>query len=644
MQTLTMQQIADLTGVQRPVVSMWRRRSESSDVPFPQPLASADLRFDAGEVATWLEQTGRGNNGDASVEAARHSSAFDLLTADLDRASALLLLHDLRGEPLGDLDAEEVLGDGHHLRMDDLLPVDTLRSALADRQLCATVDAVVEAAFSGAAVLGDLVAGFATRRGTWAGEALTAPASHLMADVLSALCGVHERALVPVGVGGLMLAGIAADHPHENRRPRVLRSDVGRPRAVEELAAWRRLAAAGSVTDIDELDAADIDGLVWLLQEQAPSDVEDFFGRIGDVLTDVGPSDVLVVVGPAALMIDPRGAAARRAFLAPRDDFVEPLRHVARLPKGLSRFGGRRRLALWVFSRIDSPWTAAGALSDAAIDEVMIAGLAADVVAMTTNGVDPVSHAFTSAVVRATDHFVRQPALTAPAPTRPRIAPAEVLARVWELDRDRLLVDQELAMSSQGAASIPFTAATYELGRDHAGAKIPSDAIVATAAGSVTVIGPDEVRDPALLGSRAVDRLQLERTAPQAQLTQPGDVIYVGSGGPAAFVDEVGGHVVQTPARIFRCRDAETNDRQLVPAVVAEDIAGQTGSDRSTWQLRLVPVDDVKPLGHALAILDGRAAALRDELRSLNDLRTLTLDGFADGSLTTLPTPRKAER
>lgn len=644
MQTLTMQQIADLAGVQRPVVSMWRRRSASSDAPFPQPLAGAELRFDAREVAAWFEVTGRGNNGDAPIEAARYSSALDVLAADLDRASALLLLQDLRGEPFGDLDAEQVLSDGHHLRMDDLLPIDTLRSALTDRQLCATVDAVVEAAFSGVEVLTDLVSVFSARQGTWAGEALTAPALRLMADVISALYRVDERALVPVGVGGLMLAGITADHPHENRRPTVLRSDLGRPRSGEELAAWRRLAAVGCVTDTDELGAADVEGLVWLLQEQAPSDGKEFFGRIGDALADVGPSDVLVVVGPAALMIDPRGSTARRAFLAPRDDFVEPLRYVARLPKGLSRFGGRRRLALWVFSPLDSPWTAAGGLSDAALDEAMIAGLAADVVAMTTNDVDPVSHAFTSAVVRATDHFVRQSALTAPLPNGPRLAPAEVLAQVWELDRDRLLVDHELATSARGAASIPFTAATHELGRVHAGAKIPCDVIGAPTAGSATVIGPEEVRDPALLGSRAVDRLELERTAPQARLTQPGDVVYVGPGGPAAFVDETGGHVVQAPARIFRCRDAETDDRQLVPAVVAKDIAAQRGSDCSTWQLRLVPVDDVRHLGHALAVLDDRAAALRDELRSLNDLRILTLDGFADGSLTTLPAPRKAER
>ena len=54
MATITMQGIADLAGVKRPVVSMWRKRFADSGNPFPAPLDNAKLKFDATEVGQWL--------------------------------------------------------------------------------------------------------------------------------------------------------------------------------------------------------------------------------------------------------------------------------------------------------------------------------------------------------------------------------------------------------------------------------------------------------------------------------------------------------------------------------------------------------------------------------------------------------------
>ena len=68
MATITMQGIADLAGVKRPVVSMWRKRFADSGNPFPAPLDNAKLKFDATEVGQWLRGTGHGNNPDAHLE------------------------------------------------------------------------------------------------------------------------------------------------------------------------------------------------------------------------------------------------------------------------------------------------------------------------------------------------------------------------------------------------------------------------------------------------------------------------------------------------------------------------------------------------------------------------------------------------
>src|SRR5699024_9481094 len=105
--TLTMQSIADLTQVLREVVSMWRTRSAGSEHPFPPSLSSRELVFEAGQVAAWLEATGRGNNPDAPLEVLLHSSQFDELLEDLDASSTLLLIHDLVGGPLSALSVDE---------------------------------------------------------------------------------------------------------------------------------------------------------------------------------------------------------------------------------------------------------------------------------------------------------------------------------------------------------------------------------------------------------------------------------------------------------------------------------------------------------------------------------------------------------
>ena len=64
--TLTLQDIADLARVRRPVVSMWRRRpmARGRFLPFPEPIGSAGgvEQFSRDDIVDWLERTGRGNN------------------------------------------------------------------------------------------------------------------------------------------------------------------------------------------------------------------------------------------------------------------------------------------------------------------------------------------------------------------------------------------------------------------------------------------------------------------------------------------------------------------------------------------------------------------------------------------------------
>ena len=72
MNTLTMQDVADLAKVRRPVVSMWRKRPtvRGVSIPFPAPVSTVDgvERFASGEIVDYLRRSGRGNNADAPLD------------------------------------------------------------------------------------------------------------------------------------------------------------------------------------------------------------------------------------------------------------------------------------------------------------------------------------------------------------------------------------------------------------------------------------------------------------------------------------------------------------------------------------------------------------------------------------------------
>ncbi len=645
-QTISMQGIADLARVKRPVVSMWRTRFAPSESPFPSPLQEAPLLFDAAKVAQWLQETGHGNNAHPVDEFALHSSAMQLLAQNLDDASALLLLQELSGELLQEVDPVDAVVALEAHQVDSVLDPSAAMKALGDDKLCAAVDELAEAAFSGSQVLDRLVEKFAKPGGPWADEALTSAGVELLGRVIAELQRIEPRTIAPAGPGGLVAISELPRHAGETDCWTFEYRSAESPAAR---AAWRRLAAHGLCVEGHDRSAdakPSPSGVLYVMQWQDVSAGPQFFDRVEDMLIDMGDRDILVVIGPANLMTDRQGDGRRRKLLIPSESYVAPLRYVARLPNGLSKFGGRRRLALWVFGRATSSWTVAGSHSDSRIDVAALTAIAADVAAAISDSRDLHAHAFHSSSVLESSYLLRQPELVAPSASGTPNNGDEQLARVWELDQG-FLDDVELSAAPAQQAQISLARATRELGRDMAGARLPGDILGSPEPGWAIVIGPDEVRDPALIGRRGIDRLTLEVQAPRAQLTQPGDVIYVATGGPAAVVDQHGGHVVMAPARIFRCRDAETDDRQLVPAVVAADIAAQRGSDRSTWRLRTVPASVVAPLHVITQRTYRRRQRLLDELKCLDEFETEVLGGLSAGSLTasiSQSNTKKAER
>ena len=106
---LSMSQIAQLARVERPVVTVWRTRSEGSALPFPAPVAvdGGTMRFSADDVVQWLESTGRGNNRSVSADLGAHRDAP--ASASADSVTALIALRAAVGRPLAGLSLDTLL-------------------------------------------------------------------------------------------------------------------------------------------------------------------------------------------------------------------------------------------------------------------------------------------------------------------------------------------------------------------------------------------------------------------------------------------------------------------------------------------------------------------------------------------------------
>lgn len=657
MPTLTMQDIADLARVRRPVVSVWRERySASSSTPFPEPEREQPLLFEVTEIADWLAATGRGNNPEAALEAVLHSSAATELIDKSDHASALLLAQTLLGEPLGAISAADLHAALRAHSLNDLLGAAVLTDALQDAALRRAIDELIEAAFSGTRVLDRLVDGFTEADGAWASEALSGPATDLVAAIVSEQHLDRPRMIAPAGPGGLILAGALLPNLAEQQSATFAYTEDGLG-DLEARVAWRRLAAHGhTVTPLGprHRGAGDSAEILHLFQWQASDAPGEFTPAVERALIDLAAGDVLVVIGPAALMIDRQGRAHRTRLLTPSKEHTAPLRYAARLPKGLSRFGGRRRLALWVFAtqQRELNWTVVGAHADTQLNAAACSAIAADVAAAVSGMADVRDHAFHSSVPLRTDRLLRQESISVPhaAATAPSLAAGggERLARVWEF-RSRLedarpaadlLAGIDLIAGGRPARhAISIERGLGGFADDRPGVRIAPEHLVSPPeTGSALVVGPDEVRGGALRGNRGIDRLTLEAVAPRARLTQPGDVVYVAAGGPAAFVDEVGGSVVLAPARVLRCL-AGRHGRVLLPRVVAADIAAHTGTDRHTWALRTLPAGQQSQLASITQAAAVQRERLERELSLVAELEAELVSGFCDATLTTSEPP-----
>lgn len=643
---LSLVDIARLAMVQRPVVSMWRTRHRTSSPRFPEPVEvrnNQDL-FLADDIVGWLQVTGRGNNPDAAQDmAAFASNARD----NFDLVTALLVVRTLSGECLAAMHPEDVLDLAEELDPDDDFIFTELEAAVSSLEpFLAYIDQLVDAAFTAPAAFEKLMRDRSRFQRT---DALFAPqALELVAFMARSLAGGKEAFAEATPGGSDLLLAIADSFDEVTS---VTLSLAPRPLGASRLALRRLKVHAFSRENLRiGTSGLTLPGQITVAHFPAAnhSSMTDaqVLTAIDDIALELDGTQAAVVLAPARLLTDKLAAGSPSQI---RDSMLRSgkLRAVIRLPAGLLKSHPRQHLALWVLGKeqtglsITDRWTTVADLSALSLDESGIQDLVSDVVA-SWQSLDKVrARAFRFA------RLVQTRLLLAGDGNLHRILSKPLASKASSSDSVELLVNAESALEAlNGSASVQLLDIGLESGSapalppaslgDLLDAKqlklLPGTRFQAqdtTAAEGFDILGLQEL----LSGerNRHIDRLQLAAQYPQAQLTEPGDVIFSTIGEPCAWVDPRGLNVVEFPARILRInRECPSG---LIASVLADDItAGHRGSWRR-WHVKRFHEDHLENTKMALELIERSRQQALDRAAQLEQLSTLLATGSATAAL-----------
>jgi len=615
-QTLTMQDVADLAHVSRPVVSMWRRRPQvrGQVVPFPPPVPSTGGidRFDRDEVVEYLESTGRGKNAEVRQDAPAVSVPDDV---DLEDVVTCLCLHALTGDEMDGHTAAQLVEMAERADPHDRLLLREVRAAADAPHLLRYVDDLVEASYGAPDALARVECGRLRREAAERGlcdelvdlvrSVTTAARLHLDDDGGVALVPSVDHRLTRILVEGF--AGVLLDEDPATR-------------------ARRRRAVIDGIEVLDRAPAA-----VRMLSLVGDPDA-DALEAVDELIVSLGRSDVGVVLGPAALLCDPLvGDPERRRSETLR---IGNLVMAVRLPRGLWKGAHRQSLALWIVhgaGRTGPIW-----LADLDTETIDLDDFSSDVLAA-LQGTENRAYRYGRRSELAT--------VLAAAAVVPRGVRAVRLGRIeaaTHLDR----IHTATLTTSEPVPGYDLTVATApgqivlrqrSLGELHAAGQLVVrrgnriDRTQDEPTGTVRVLSADGTTDALRL-----DPFDAARLYPRATRTEPGDVVFVDRPRPRARVDVRGGALVVSPSRILRLRSGGPVGPHALAAIVNE-IAPE-GSEWPTWSVPELPPGEAGALDTALAAAASHKVALRRHEQALQDLVTSLIQGVAAGAVTIDPT------
>lgn len=607
MNTLTLQDVADLAKVRRPVVSMWRKRPivRGVSIPFPEPVETVDgvARFARDEVVDWLTRTGRGNNPEHSDDAPAVAVPDGVA---LDDVVTLLCWHVLTGEELAGTSLAHRVRLAEEFDPDDLSLLREIRGLPAPESTLNYVDDLVEASFGSPDALARLEQG-RLKRALGARE-LTDAAVELLAWIVEAAVTHLEQEPVVMRVDDAVALDIAAA------------CELG---IVSSDRALRRRAMIRGVT-VNERTVRthiSVSSLVGL-------GIGDALDRADELVLALDEGDVAVLLGAAAALSDELAGTLqqRRARTLRVGNLVAGIR----LPRGLWREAHRQSLAVWIClggASAQRPWIA----DLGAVDHLERSDIAADVagaLAQTEDRAFRYARRIELASVLAAGSVVPRGVR---APTLREADPTEHLDRVHAATlttTSPLEPLDVLVEPSPGRFRLMYRSLGELQERKHLIVKRGSRIDVGDASPDGTV----RVLPAEIVGPIALDPIDAMRKYPRAARTDPGDVIFVEKPRPRAWVDPVGGAMVASPARIIQLQESAEIGPMVLATVINEMAA--VGTEWKTWAVPAMRRDEAVRLEEALMRADEFEREARRRADAARDLKTALIDGVAAGALT----------
>lgn len=607
---LTLQDVAALAKVSRPVVSMWRRRPRVGGrfLPFPAPVRSIGgvEQFDRRAVTDWLEETGRGNNPEAALDAVALTPPED---ASLDDVITLLCLHAMSGEEPGSLDREALVALADRVDPDDKLLLREVRALGDNPGLLRYVDDLIEASYGPADAYERVMSGRLVRS---AGE------RGFTTELLDLVLAVADAANQHLGGSASLVP------PADYRLTRHLRAafnDLALGDGDDVREHRRRAVINGVELSPTSTATVQVLSLVDVTEEGALQLLDDLGLGLG--VTDVG-----IVIGAGSLLCD--RLAGRVESLRDGTLRQNNLAMALRLPRGLWKAAHRQSLGIWILDGgRDKQHFWAG---DLGAESIELNDLASDVTGALEDS------------ARRAYRYVRRmdlaPVLTGravvPRGLRPvrnaTVAPTTMLDRIYaaSLTTSEPVPGYDVEVSPAQAALFLPQRSLGQLAADRQvvmkrGSRI--DPAHSDPGGSVRVMSADGSTDDIRL-----DPLEAERLYPRSTRTEPGDVIIAQRPRPMARVDMVGGALVAAPSKIIRITGSATIGPYALAALINE--LAPAGSEWQDWNVPVLPQPEAAALDAALAAAAAHQELLRTHTEAIKDLTKNLIQGVAAGAVT----------
>lgn len=617
---VSMGDIAVLALVQRPVITMWRRRYATGAVPFPLPVHTEPLRFDAADVLAWLNETGRGNNPHPTA----HLPALELRErgapgkAGVAAVSALLSLRHHYGDSL--LAALEEPGGPDRVRRtagESQLGGAVLTDLSRGAELTALAR-VAEAFLDHQFGVGDAHDWLSEN---WFKQAWPELAATSLSDELASLLVSSVIALADTSATHAVLDASGNGH---SWLPLLPSEWVGTVGVAENGALSRHTLRACLLSDRDAGPPGPRDAWDVVVDLALSGTQQEVLERL-----HLPKGEKSLVVGPARYLCEP----VPHGLL--RDEALRAgvVRAIVKLPAGLRPSNPREQLALWLLAEYDDhPFeqqrTFVADLSARELDTPLAADLVADLRAA---ALDATAHGHRNwrvlSAVRTAHLLARPGSLATPPPTARavRVPPGEAVVDLRRRAEELGIGDVAVIRPSHvaGGASV-----TVELAGRRKWLTVKSGIRLDVAklmAGELSVWSHEDGR---LSRRSGVDRLQA-LTLRRAWLTQPGDVIYRGGG--EAEIDHTGGAIVAYPVKALRlARDAPTTSWQLQRAIAT----APPGSTERQWQFAPVAEGQRRGLSEFSARINERRTDLWAELQNLQNFEESLLDACENQLIT----------